>query len=80
MTDEDMKELKRLQSLECHLDTYETKKHGFNYHEMMGIASITVYKLDTFEQKFQIMEVDLMSHDDFAEWCERFERLEWYKK
>lgn len=74
MTDEDMKELKRLQSLECHLDTYETKKHGFNYHEMMGIASITVYNLDTFEQKFQIMEVDLMSHDEFANWCKEYER------
>lgn len=74
MTDEEMKELKRLQSLECHLDTYETKKYGFNYHEMSGIASITVYKLDTFEQKFQIMEVELMSHDEFADWCKEYEK------
>lgn len=69
MTDEDMKELKRLQSLQCHLDTYEVGKYGFNYHEMLGIASITVYDMENFQSEFRNYTVDLMSHDDFEKWC-----------
>jgi hypothetical protein len=69
MTDEDMKELKRLQSLQCHLDTYEVGKYSFNYHEMLGIASITVYDMENFQSEFRNYTVDPMSHQDFEKWC-----------
>jgi hypothetical protein len=70
----DIKELERIKSHECHLSTHELKKYGFNYHEMMGMAAISVFELGKFESDFKSFKVTPMSRDEFIDWCNEYEK------
>lgn|GEM_PF-4794169 len=68
-----LKELKRLQSLEVHQDTYEENDVLFSYHEMMGLCTISVCTPISTEWIKYTIDVDrFMSHNDFVEWCKNW--------
>lgn len=76
MENKDYEEYKRLKSLESHQDTYEIGNHGFLYHEMMDIYTITIVEflpdgsVDTIERFTASLP---MGHDTFVDWCNRWE-------
>ena len=69
-------ELKRLQSLEYHVDTYEINDYTFEYHEMCGLNTIAICSWDKMgvlvRTDYAIESSSPMSHDDFVDWCKRW--------
>lgn len=71
------KELLRLQSLEYHGDTYQSGEYAFSYHEMAGVSTISVIKVDrsSVVKDYRSVLESTMSHDEFVEWCKDWQKL-----
>ena len=70
-----MAELKRLQGLESHMDSYESDAYSFAYYEVewMGSSSINILDLKTNSYVEELQMECKMSHELFDEWCKRWE-------
>lgn len=70
-----MAELKRLQGLESHMDSYESDAYSFAYFEVewMGSSSINILDLKTNSYVEELQMECKMSHELFVEWCKRWE-------
>lgn len=63
----------RLATLEGHFDTYETIMYCFEYHEMAGLSSITVYEDLQYSGTLKLIEIMTLdepkSHEEFISIC-----------
>ena len=69
-----LRELRRLQSLEAHVDTYEAGDYSFSYHEMAGLYTINVMIIKG-GQYTHLHEYSLEvphSHEGFKCWCDNW--------
>lgn len=65
-------ELNRLNSLECHTDTYEKDGYMFSYHEMAGMYTIGI-SIGVHNPQFERFTLaDPMGHVDFVAWCNAY--------